>query len=150
MLRTIGVLTIIGAVILGIGFTAGWFTFGSENRAGETELTFRVDRDEVRADVADVKSRVTKDELVASTPPESTLTSAPPLDGTGGTWMGDVLAVEPSNSTLKLRLPTGDERTLVVTAASAGGLYRLKPGDRVALTTVVEQGRTRLVELRVL
>lgn len=146
MLRTIGVLTIIGAIILGIGFTAGWFTFGSETRAGETELTFRVDREEVREDVAEVKSRVTNDEAAPSVP----LASAPPLDLTGGTMTGDVLSVEPSQSKLKLRLVTGDERTLVVTADSAAGLYKLKPGDRVELTTVVEQGRARIVSLRVL
>jgi hypothetical protein len=147
MLRTIGVLTIVGVVVLGIGFTAGWFSFGSETRAGETELTFRVDREEVRDDVDDVKLRVNKEDTVVSGTPSET---AAPVDVTGGTMTGDVLSVEPTNSKLKLRLATGDERTLVVSADSTAGLYRLKPGDRVELTTVVEEGRSRIVTLRVL
>ncbi len=146
MLRTIGVLTIIGAIILGVGFTAGWFTFGSETHAGETEMTFRVDREEVREDVDDVKSRVTKDEVVANSPTEFT----PPMGTTEGLMTGEVLSVEPSSSKLKLRLVTGDERTLVVTADSAAGLYQLKPGDRVELKTSFEGDRVRIVSLRVL
>jgi len=146
MLKTIGVLTIIGAIILGVGFTAGWFTFGSETRAGETALTFRVDREEVREDVDNVKSRVTNDEAVVNSPTEFTT----PLGSTEGMMTGDVLSVDPSSSKLKLRLVTGDERTLVVTADSAAGLYKLKPGDRVELTTIVEQDRVRIVSLRVL
>lgn len=151
MLRTIGVLTIIGAIILGVGFTAGWFTFGSETRAGETALTFRVDREEVREDVDNVKARVTKDN-VDGVSTESTLPVAPTgaVTPTGGIMTGDVLMVEPTSSRLKLRLMTGDERTLIVTADSAAGLYQLNPGDRVELTTVVEQDRVRIVSLRVL
>lgn len=148
MLKTIGVLTIIGGIVLGIGFAAGWFSFGSETQAGETAMTFRVDREEVRADVDNVKSRVTRDdEVVIDTPAASTASAN--LAG-AGTMTGDVVSVEPSNSKLKLRLATGDERTLVVTADSTAGLYRLKPGDRVEMTTVIEDGRSRIVSLRVL
>ena len=149
MLRTIGVLTIIGVIVLGVGMAAGWFSFGSETRAGETQLTFRVDREEVRDDVESVKARVTDrsdDDNVTSAPIVATQSGA----ATAGTMTGDVLSVEPSSSKLKLRLASGDERTLVVTADSAAGLYQLNPGDRVELTTVVEAGRSRIVSLRVL
>jgi hypothetical protein len=119
MLRTIGVLAIIAAVVLTIGFTTGWFSFGTQSLAGETQLTLRIDREEMREDIEDVRMRVSNDEAESS-------------------------------SKLKLRLLSGDERTLVVAAESATELSQVKPGDRVELTTVVDQGRTRIVELRVL
>lgn len=148
MLRTVGILTIIAAFVLAVGFTAGWFSFGSDTQAGETKLTFRVDREEVREDVENVKDKVTnnKDDEVPIAPAVAT----PPASLSAGTMTGDVLSVEPSNSKLKLRLASGDERTLVVTADSAAGLSQLNPGDRVELTTVVEEGRSRIVSLRVL
>jgi hypothetical protein len=145
MLRTIGVLAIIAAVVLAIGFTTGWFTFGSQSLAGETQLTLRIDREEVREDIEDVRMRVSNDE--AGTTPSN---AVPPAELAAGTLTGDVLSVEPASSKLKLRLLTGDERTLIVAAESATELTRVKPGDRVELTTVVDQGRTRIVELRVL
>jgi hypothetical protein len=146
MLRTIGVITIIAAVTLVIGFAAGWFTFSSESRAGDTQLTFRVDREEVQNDVEDVKNRVTRD---SASPPNATELE-PTNAAVGGTMTGEVLSVEPSNARLELRLDSGGERSLVVAAESAAGLGRVKPGDRVELTTVVEQGRERIIELRVL
>lgn len=152
MLRTIGVLTIVAAVILGIGFAAGWFRLGSETHAGETEVTFRVDREEVSEDVASVKRRVGRDENPDTDPtplPDGAAVPEVPAAVAGRVDLtGYVLRVEPATATLALRLATGEERTLILAPESTSHLEGVAAGDQVNVVAVTENGRSRILELR--
>jgi hypothetical protein len=57
MARFVGVLVILAALVAGIGFYRGWFTFGSESADGKTHINLTVDKDKVKSDVNAVEEK---------------------------------------------------------------------------------------------
>jgi len=147
MLKVIGVLTILAALVLTVGFFAGWFTLGSETHAGETQVRLGIDSEEFKGDVGEIKNRLNGD---GSSAPDGVVTPGPAGTLAAVTLTGEVVHVAAPESTLTLRLSTGEERTLAVAAAATSELTQIRVGDRVEVETVVEGGRTRIVELKVL
>ncbi|MCP3919755.1 MAG: hypothetical protein GY711_29830 [bacterium] len=50
MFKVIGALVVLAAVVLGIGYFTGWFTFTSTTEAGSTKIGLEVHGDEIKKD----------------------------------------------------------------------------------------------------
>jgi hypothetical protein len=58
MTRFLGVLVLIAAVVLGIGWYLGWFHFGTRTEEGQTHVTLTVDQDKIKSDERKVIDKV--------------------------------------------------------------------------------------------
>lgn len=142
MVRALGIISLILLVVLGIGFFTGWFSFGTETRAGETEVRFRVHRGAIEDDfraIGDKVREIGDDDETPATP-----AAAP----THETLRGDVVAVDIERNTLTIELQGGARRTLELAAGTAGELSRVRVGDRVELARW--QGDEKIVDVRVI
>ncbi|MEZ6014995.1 MAG: hypothetical protein R3F49_07780 [Planctomycetota bacterium] len=148
-------------MILGVGFFTGWFSFGSETRAGETELRLRVDRENVRDDLRSVEDgvrrgagavhdAVTGKAQSAQEPQAQEGGAAIHLDSPSSKLEARVLGVSVAESTLTLQEDAGDQRSYPVAAGSKVDLHQVRIGDLVQVTLISDGAVQRVVDLRVL
>jgi predicted negative regulator of RcsB-dependent stress response len=58
MNRLLGVLVLLLAVIVGLGFYQGWFHMSTENKDDKSNVTFTVDQDKIHKDEEKAKEKV--------------------------------------------------------------------------------------------
>ena len=152
MLRTIGFITLIALLTLGIGFITGWFNFQSETHAGETELRLSVDHNEVNQDLSDVEraARRTADAAKRAITPAHQAGDGLASMAAPSVFNAKVVAVAPTESTVTLELGSGEVRTYAVAVDSTSDFHRARIGDAVEVTLTVVDGNARVIGLRVL
>jgi hypothetical protein len=58
MIRFLGVLVVLSAIVAGIGFYRGWFHTESTNAGGHDAVTVTVDKDKINQDKASAEQQV--------------------------------------------------------------------------------------------
>ena len=58
MLRFLGALVLIAAIVAGVGYYRGWFNAQSSNTNGQSSVKLTVDKDKLNQDKASVQQQV--------------------------------------------------------------------------------------------
>jgi hypothetical protein len=148
--RIVRVLVVLSLVVLVGGYFLGWFDFSTNRDESDgdsrIDLIFTINSDEIRRDTEQLKDKVTGLKDAASQAAKSETVAGKVMSVNEAT--GE-LVVQPTNSDKSTTLKV-DEKTEFALGDGKDSLDRLKEGDEVVVTYVVEDGvrNARKISLR--